>query len=141
MHRIVLATGNRKKLAEMQALLASLPFEVLPQSQFNIPDAIEDGQTFIENAIIKARHAARLTGLPAIADDSGIAVDALGGEPGIYSARFAGEPSDDAANNRKLEKSKSTGRIDGLQALAMAMGVASRAEQAQFVGFDAFTFV
>lgn len=102
MHRIVLATGNRKKLAEMQALLASLPFEVLPQSQFNIPDAIEDGQTFIENAIIKARHAARLTGLPAIADDSGIAVDALGGEPGIYSARFAGEPSDDAANNRKL---------------------------------------
>ena len=102
MHRIVLASGNKKKLAEMQLLLAGLPFEILPQSQFAIPDAIEDGMSFVENAIIKARHAAKLTGLPAIADDSGIAVDALGGEPGIYSARFAGEPSDDAANNRKL---------------------------------------
>lgn len=102
MHKIVLASGNRKKLAELQALLTDLSLEVLPQSQFSIPEAIEDGLTFIENAIIKARHAARLTGLPAIADDSGIAVDALAGAPGIYSARFAGEPSDDANNNRKL---------------------------------------
>lgn len=102
MHKIVLASANRKKLAELQALLADLPFDVLPQSQFAIPDAIEDGLSFVENAIIKARHAATLTGLPAIADDSGIAVDALAGAPGIYSARFAGEPSDDAHNNRKL---------------------------------------
>lgn len=102
MHRIVLASGNKKKLAELQSLLAGLPIEVLPQSQFNIPDAVEDGLSFIENAIIKARHAAKLTGLPAIADDSGIAVDALGGEPGIHSARYAGEHGDDAANNRKL---------------------------------------
>ena len=102
MHRIVLASGNKKKLGELQSLLAGLPIEVLLQSQFNIPEAIEDGLSFIENAIIKARHAARLTGLPAIADDSGIAVDALGGEPGIHSARFAGEHGNDAANNRKL---------------------------------------
>lgn len=102
MHRIVLASGNRKKLLELQALLAGLPLEVLPQSQFTIADAIEDGLSFIENAIIKARHAARLTGLPAIADDSGLAVAALGGEPGIHSARYAGQHGDDAANNRKL---------------------------------------
>lgn len=102
MKKIVLASGNKKKLAELQSLLADLQMDVLPQSAFAIPDAIEDGVSFVENAIIKARHAAKLSGLPAIADDSGIAVDALGGKPGIYSARFAGEPSDDAANNQKL---------------------------------------
>lgn len=102
MRKIVLASGNRKKLDEMQALLTGLDVELLPQSAFAIPEAVEDGLSFIENALIKARHAARLTGLPAVADDSGIAVDALGGRPGIYSARFAGEGAGDAANNALL---------------------------------------
>lgn len=102
MQKMVLASGNKKKLAELQSLLTGLPWDVVPQSAFNIPDAIENGLSFIENAIIKARHAAKLSGLPALADDSGLAVDALGGNPGIYSARFAGEFSDDAANNQKL---------------------------------------
>ena len=102
MRKIVLASGNKKKLAELQALLAGSGIDVLPQSQFAIADAVEDGLSFVENALIKARHAARLSGLPAIADDSGIAVDTLAGRPGIYSARFAGEPSDDANNNRLL---------------------------------------
>ncbi|HSC75080.1 MAG TPA: RdgB/HAM1 family non-canonical purine NTP pyrophosphatase [Pseudomonadales bacterium] len=102
MKKIILASGNQKKLLELQSLLSGLAMEVLPQSQFAIPDAVEDGLSFVENAIIKARHAARLSGLPAIADDSGIAVDALDGNPGIYSARFAGAHGDDAANNRKL---------------------------------------
>lgn len=102
MHRIVLASGNQKKLLELQSLLSGMAMEVFPQSQFSIPDAIEDGLSFVENAIIKARHATRLSGLPAIADDSGIAVDALHGKPGIYSARFAGEHANDANNNLKL---------------------------------------
>jgi XTP/dITP diphosphohydrolase len=106
MQRIVLASGNQKKLVELQSLLSGLAMEVFPQSQFSIPDAIEDGLSFVENAIIKARHAARLSGLPAIADDSGIAVDALDGKPGIYSARFSceesGEDANDVSNNQKL---------------------------------------
>lgn len=102
MQKIVLASGNPKKRIELQSLLTGLLFDVLPQSDFAIPDAIEDGLSFVENAIIKARHAARLSGLPAIADDSGIAVDALGGKPGIYSARFASENASDAENNAKL---------------------------------------
>jgi len=107
MQSIVLASGNQKKLLELQSLLSGLAMDVLPQSQFSIPDAVEDGLSFVENAIIKARHASQLSGLPAIADDSGIAVDALGGKPGIYSARFSceefgGEHGDDASNNRKL---------------------------------------
>lgn len=102
MRRVVLASGNQKKLVELQSLLSGMAMEVFPQSQFSIPDAIEDGLSFVENAIIKARHAARLSGLPAIADDSGIAVDALHGKPGIYSARFAGENANDASNNQKL---------------------------------------
>lgn len=107
MKKIVLASGNKKKLLELQSLLSGFALEVIPQSQFAIPDAVEDGLTFVENAIIKARHATKLSGLPAIADDSGIAVNALAGAPGIYSARYAckngvGEQGDDAANNRFL---------------------------------------
>ena len=102
MKKIVLASSNQKKLLELQSLLSALAMDVLPQSQFSIPDAVEDGLSFVENAIIKARHAAKLSGFPAIADDSGIAVDALGGKPGIHSARFANEHGNDANNNLKL---------------------------------------
>lgn len=98
--QLVLASGNRGKLAELQSMLGDA-VEVLPQSQFLSEEAEETGLTFIENAILKARHAARASGLPALADDSGLAVDALGGAPGIYSARYAGGGGD-AANNAKL---------------------------------------
>jgi XTP/dITP diphosphohydrolase len=101
MRRVVLASGNAGKLREMRALLAGCGFEVLPQSAFGIEPPPEDGSSFVENALIKARHAARLSGLPAIADDSGLEVDALGGRPGIHSARFAGEGGDEG-NNEKL---------------------------------------
>lgn len=100
-HRIVLATSNAGKLKELSALLQPFHLEVLPQSQFNIEDAEENGLTFIENALIKARHASAKTGLPALADDSGISVDALNGEPGIHSARFAGI---NAPNNVRIAK-------------------------------------
>lgn len=100
--KITLASGNKGKLAEFQQLLSGLDFDVVPQSKFNIPEAIEDGLSFVENAIIKARHAARLTGLPAIADDSGLEVDILNGAPGIYSARFSGENATDDKNNLRL---------------------------------------
>lgn len=100
--RVVLASGNTGKLREFVALLAGHSMEIIPQAAFNVPDVAETGLTFVENAIIKARHAAEYTGLPAIADDSGIEVDALHGEPGIYSARYAGEHGDDKANNQKL---------------------------------------
>nr|WP_257606076.1 RdgB/HAM1 family non-canonical purine NTP pyrophosphatase [Ferrimonas balearica] len=99
---IVLATGNAGKVREFAQLLADYPLEILPQSQFNVAEAVEDGTTFMENAIIKARNAARATGLPAIADDSGIEVDALNGRPGIYSARFAGEGASATDNWQKL---------------------------------------
>lgn len=88
--RIVLASNNAGKVREINQLLATGQIEVVPQRDFEIPDAVEDGLSFVENAIKKARHASRLSGLPAIADDSGIEVDALKGAPGIYSARFAG---------------------------------------------------
>jgi len=104
--KIVLASSNAGKLLELQAILADKQVTLLPQSDFNIPDAIEDGHSFVENAIIKARHASKLSGLPALADDSGLVVDALNGEPGIYSARYAGLSGDretvDAANNELL---------------------------------------
>jgi len=100
--KIVLASGNKGKLKEFQQLLGQVGFEVLPQSDFDFPEAIEDGLSFVENAIIKARHACQQTGLPALADDSGLEVDALRGQPGIYSARFAGEDATDADNNQKL---------------------------------------
>jgi len=100
--RIVLATGNQGKVREIQAMLADTGIEILPQSQFNVTEVDETGLTFVENALLKAREAARVSGLPAIADDSGLEVDALDGQPGIYSSRFAGQPGNDAANNAKL---------------------------------------
>lgn len=100
--KIVLASGNAGKLREFQQLLAGCGFEVIPQSDFNVSNADETGTTFVENAIIKARHACQQTGLPAIADDSGIEVDALNGRPGVYSARYAGENANDEKNNQKL---------------------------------------
>lgn len=104
---IVLATGNPGKVRELQELLADTGLKIAPQSDFDVPEAIEDGLGFVENALIKARNAALHTGMPAIADDSGIAVDALHGEPGIHSARFAGANTDDEANLQLLlEKMK-----------------------------------
>ena len=100
--KIVLATGNKGKVAELSQMLAPFNLSVVPQTELGVTDADETGLTFIENAILKARHAALVTGLPAIADDSGLAVDALGGAPGIYSARYAGEAATDAANITKL---------------------------------------
>ncbi|GAK83386.1 nucleoside 5-triphosphatase RdgB [Vibrio ponticus] len=102
MSKIVLATGNQGKVREMADLLADFGFEVLAQSEFNVTEADETGTTFIENAIIKARHAAKETGLPAIADDSGLEVDYLKGAPGIYSARYAGVGASDEENLNKL---------------------------------------
>ncbi len=100
--RVVLASGNAGKLREFSELLASSGFTLLRQSEFGIAPPPETGSTFLENALIKARNAARLTGLPAIADDSGIEVDALGGAPGVYSARYAGEDASDEQNLSKL---------------------------------------
>jgi XTP/dITP diphosphohydrolase len=102
MLRVVLASNNRGKLAEMTALLAPYQVQVLPLAQFTNEAVEETGDTFIANALLKARHASQVSGLPAIADDSGIEVDVLNGAPGVYSARYAGEPSNDAANNAKL---------------------------------------
>ncbi|RCU45645.1 XTP/dITP diphosphatase [Corallincola holothuriorum] len=102
MQKIVLATGNQGKVKELNQMLAGLPFDIIAQSAFDVPDIAETGTTFVENAIIKARHAAKITGLPTIADDSGLEVDALFGAPGIYSSRYAGEPSNDSNNIDKL---------------------------------------
>ena len=102
MKKLVLASNNAKKMKELNALLAPLGFEVIPQGQLGIPEAEEPHCTFVENALTKARHAAQLSGLPALADDSGLCVAALGGAPGVYSARYAGEPKSDARNNAKL---------------------------------------
>jgi XTP/dITP diphosphohydrolase len=101
----VLASSNVGKLREFQQLLAAQGFEVLPQSALGVTDAEEPHATFVENALAKARHASAHTGLPAFADDSGIVVEALAGEPGVHSARFAGEPRSDARNNAKLVES------------------------------------
>ncbi|NOI59303.1 XTP/dITP diphosphatase [Vibrio coralliilyticus] len=100
--KIVLATGNQGKVREMADLLADFGFDVVAQSEFNVSEVAETGTTFIENAIIKARHAAKETGLAAIADDSGLEVDFLKGAPGIYSARYAGEGASDQQNLEKL---------------------------------------
>ncbi len=101
-HRIVIASGNRGKLAEFARLLAHWDCDAVPQSEFAVPEVAETGDSFVENALLKAHAAAQYSGLPAIADDSGLVVDALGGAPGIYSARYAGEDASDADNNRKL---------------------------------------
>jgi XTP/dITP diphosphohydrolase len=100
--KVVLATGNKGKVKELARMLSGLGIEVLPQSEFAVTEVAETGSTFVENAIIKARHAAKQTGLPAIADDSGLAVDALGGAPGVYSARYSGDQATDQSNIIKL---------------------------------------
>lgn len=100
--KLVLASNNAKKLKELSEILAPLGWELVPQGELGVPEAEEPHLTFVENALAKARHAAQLTGLPALADDSGLCVDALGGAPGVLSARYAGEPKSDARNNDKL---------------------------------------
>lgn len=102
MKRVVFASGNAGKVREVAQMLRGLDIELLAQSDFFVPDVEETGLTFVENALIKARNACAHTGRPVIADDSGLEVDGLDGEPGIYSARYAGEPTDDEANNRRL---------------------------------------
>src|SRR6185312_15353419 len=102
MHKIVLASSNTGKLIELRELLTGSGIELVAQSELGIGDAEETGLTFVENAILKARHAARASGLPALADDSGLCVDALDGAPGLYSARYAGVHGDNAGNNTKL---------------------------------------
>lgn len=100
--KVVLASGNKGKLAELGDLLSPSGLELLPQGALGITDPVEDGHTFVENALIKARNAARLSGLPALADDSGLIVDALGGAPGLISAHYAGVHGDAAGNIAKL---------------------------------------
>lgn len=107
MQKIVLASSNKGKVAEIQELLAGLAIELIPQSALNIPDIEETGLTFVENAILKARNAARLSGLPALSDDSGLSVDCLGGAPGVYSARYAGSGAKDVDLIAKLLKEMS----------------------------------
>ncbi len=107
--KLVIASGNKGKLREIEHILAPLKIEIIPQNTFNVPECEEPFCTFIENALAKARHASKHTGLPALADDSGLCVDALQGAPGVLSARYAGEPSlpkekQDEANNQKLLK-------------------------------------
>lgn len=102
MKEIVLASSNKGKIKEFTSIFAKKNIKIIPQTNFNIPDAKETGLSFIENAILKARHCSKYTGLPAIADDSGLEVFALQGEPGIYSARYSGEHGNDSANIQKL---------------------------------------
>jgi XTP/dITP diphosphohydrolase len=109
MTRLVLASGNAGKLAELRALLDGTGADLVAQSELGVADIEETGLTFVENALLKARHAARVTGLPALADDSGLCVDALGGAPGLYSARYAGVHGDSAANIARL-----LGALEGL---------------------------
>jgi XTP/dITP diphosphohydrolase len=102
MSKLVIASGNAGKLREIARILAPLEIEAVPQSEFNVPDCPEPHVTFVENCLAKARHASAHSGLPALADDSGICVEALGGAPGVFSARYAGEPKSDERNNEKL---------------------------------------
>ncbi|QAU24357.1 RdgB/HAM1 family non-canonical purine NTP pyrophosphatase [Dyella sp. M7H15-1] len=111
MQRIVLASSNRGKLAEFNALLAGSHFKVIPQAELGVEDAEETGLSFVENALLKARHAAQITGLPALADDSGLCVAHLLGAPGLYSARYHGRHGDSAANNARL-----LGELEGVPA-------------------------
>jgi XTP/dITP diphosphohydrolase len=115
MRRVVLATGNAGKLAEMRAILASHDLEVIPQSVYGISPPVEDGANYIANALIKARHAAAQAGLPAIADDSGLEVDALGGRPGLHSARYA-SPAASARDNNELLLAELAGIPEGERA-------------------------
>ncbi|MFT7229278.1 MAG: XTP/dITP diphosphohydrolase [Methylophilaceae bacterium] len=103
-NKLVIASGNKGKLREIQTMLSPLSIEVVPQSDFNVPEAPEPHSTFIENALAKARHASLATQLPALADDSGLCVEALNGEPGVQSAYFGGTPSNDVNNNAHLIK-------------------------------------
>lgn len=100
--RLILASNNAGKLKEFNQLLATVGYSVHAQGEYDVPEADEPFHTFVENALQKARHAARITGLPALADDSGVCINAFGGAPGVYSARFAGEPKSDARNNEKM---------------------------------------
>ncbi|WP_300456554.1 RdgB/HAM1 family non-canonical purine NTP pyrophosphatase [Accumulibacter sp.] len=100
--KLVLASNNVKKLAELDAILAPLGWQLIAQGDLGIPEVEEPHGTFVENALAKARHASQIAGLPALADDSGLCVDAFGGAPGVWSARYAGEPKSDARNNEKL---------------------------------------
>jgi XTP/dITP diphosphohydrolase len=102
--KIILASNNVGKLREFKNLFSSIAINIVPQSEFNVEDAVEDGLSFVENAIIKARHAAKITKHAAIADDSGLEIDALSGQPGIYSARFSGEHGNDKAHNQLVLK-------------------------------------
>ncbi len=102
MSKLVIASGNAGKLREIARILAPLDIQAVPQSEYNVPDCPEPHLTFVENCLAKARHASLHSGLPALADDSGICVEALGGAPGVFSARYAGEPKSDQRNNEKL---------------------------------------
>ncbi|MFC4893170.1 RdgB/HAM1 family non-canonical purine NTP pyrophosphatase [Pseudofrancisella aestuarii] len=102
MKEIVLASSNKGKIREFSEIFNRINISIVPQTKFNVPDVDETGLSFIENAIIKARHCSKYTNLPAIADDSGLCVEALNGNPGIYSARYSGTHGDDKANNQKL---------------------------------------
>ena len=130
---LVLASNNKGKIAEFEKLFAelNLPVDVVAQGKLNIEDAIEDGLSFVENAIIKARHASRISGKPAIADDSGLCVPVLGGAPGIYSARYAGEHGDDAANNAKLLADLKPLRKDGTTIEGMFVCVLALVQHAE----------
>ncbi len=111
MKKLVLASSNPGKLREFEALLAPLGMEIVPQSSSRVAEADEPHGTFVENALAKARHASRRTRLPALADDSGICVAALGGEPGVHSARFAGDPSPDSAPGRDVQDARNNEKL------------------------------
>ncbi len=125
MKRLVLASSNPDKLRELSALLDESRYKIIPQADFNVPEVAETGTTFVENAIIKARHAAQYTGLAALADDSGIIIDALNGEPGVRSARFSGSDASDESNNillvEKLRSVPETQRSARYQAVIVYM--------------------
>lgn len=121
MHKLVIASNNPGKLREIERILAPLAIEVLLQADFGVPEAEEPHCTFIENALVKARHASRLTGLAALADDSGVCVDALNGEPGVHSARYAGPPPAGTAHGRDNQDARNNARL-----LAALAGLSSR---------------
>lgn len=120
MQKVVLATGNAGKVRELASLLSDFGLDIVAQTDLGVDSAEETGLTFIENAILKARHAAKVTGLPAIADDSGLAVDVLGGAPGIYSARYSGEDATDQKNLQKLLETLKTYRTTNVRRVSTA---------------------